>query len=98
MPPIAQTLRLHPSSCSQTQEETFTTVFLVPGEDSSSIEFASNRGAAIAEGQFQPGDLVRVSAMSCQHSAVRFAAYNKHFVEGMAQPSIVLVSQLMQNA
>ena len=61
-------------------------VFLVSGEDSFFVEFASNKGAAIGEGQFQPGDLVRVSAMSCQHTTVPFAAYNKHFVEGMLQP------------
>ncbi|KAL3143107.1 hypothetical protein ABBQ38_003380 [Trebouxia sp. C0009 RCD-2024] len=54
-----------------------------PGEeDSCHAEFASNTGGPLGEGQFQPGDLVRLSLMTCQQSTVPFAAYSKHFVEG----------------
>ena len=59
-----------------------TVALAVAGEDSCSIEFASNKGDPIREGHFQPGDLIRVSAMTCHHSNVPFAAYNKHFIEG----------------
>ena len=53
-----------------------------PDADSYKVDFATNHGGALPEGQVQPGDLVRISATSCKDRPASAPDYGLYFVEG----------------
>ena len=61
-----------------------------PGASSCNVAFAANHGGPLPEGQIQPGDLVRISAMSCNDKPASAADYSLYFVEGMLPACCVL--------